>query len=211
VLLRAAASGWTLRCTKCKRVRTVPAPRQERFVPVPVVVSQGAASASHTLHVPLDGPVAIDDEYDLEGHRLRITALERPDGTRPSSAPGRDIKVLYAVVFDTVRLHYTLNMGETTRSFQEDLPPEEEIHIGSVREVQGVRLAIKTLKSDQNRTLHRGFLLARNVRRVFADLAPEGKRAGQRVRTRSRGAGPWGSKGASNKDRRPRGLGSRRK
>ena len=211
-VLRAAAAGWTVSCTVCGKVRTLPAPRQERFRAVPVVLSEGAASRTAQLQVPIAGTVGVDDEFDLDGHRVRVTAVEMPDGQRPKKAPGRDVKTLYAVVFDTVTLHYTVNQGDVTRSFQEQVVPEEEVHVGSVREVQGHRLAVKTLKSDQNRTLHRGYLLARNVSRVFADVAHAKARPGAKVKTRQRGAGPWGNNGArpSNKDKRPRGLGSRR-
>lgn len=209
-VLRAADSGWTVKCLRCKRVRTMPAPKQERFVPVPVIISEGGNSRTERLQVPLDGWVATDDEFDLDGHRVRVTAVEIDAGQRPKKAKGRDVRTLYAVMFDTVTLHYTVNMGELTKSFQEDVVPEEEIHVGSVREVQGERLAIKTLKSDQNRTLHRGYLYARNISRVFADVARS--KGGTREKTRQRGAGPWGNNGArpSNKDKRPRGLGSRR-
>jgi len=210
-VLRAAEAGWTVQCLRCRRVRTMPAPRQERYVPVPVILSEGATSRTAQVVVPLDGKVAVDDEFDLEGHRIRVTAVETAGGQRPKSAKGRDVKTLYAVLFDTVTLHYTVNQGDVTRSFQEQVAPEEEVHVGSVREVQGVRLAVKTLKSDQNRTLHRGFLFARNVHRVFADVARTAK--GTRERTRQRGAGPWGAQGKrpSNKDKRPRGTGSHRR
>ena len=209
-VLRAADSGWTVQCARCGRVRVLPAPRQERTVEVPVILSDGAKSRTERLHVPVSTGVSVNDEYDLEGHRVRITAVELRDGTRPKKAKGSDVKSLYAVIFDTVRLHYTVNQGDITKAFQEDVAPEEEIHIGSVRNVQGNKLAIKTLKSDQNRTLHRGFLFARSITRVFADVADKKARVGGRVKTRSRGAGPWGSKGPSTKDRKPRGTGSHR-
>lgn len=209
-VLRAAAANWTLRCERCKTTRTLPAPKQTRMHILPVILSEGATSRTASVAAELDGSVAIDDEFDLEGRRIRVTAVETAEGTRPKKAKTRDIRTVYAVLFDTVNLHYTVNQGEITRSFQEAVSPEEEIHVGTVREVQGVRLAIKTLKSDQNRTLHRGFLFARNITRVFADLAPDRANPGSKVRTRSRGAGPWGSQGPSNKDRRPRGLGGRR-
>jgi uncharacterized Zn finger protein len=210
IVMRAAEAAWTVQCMRCRTTRTMPAPKQERFIPVPVILSEGPASRTAQVQVPLDGKVAIDDEFDLEGRRVRVTAVETPDGRRPKSVKGREVKTLYAVFFDTVTLHYTVNQGEITRSFQEAVVPETEIHVGSVREVDGNRLAIKTLKSDQNRTLHRGYLYARNISRVFADMAMT--KQGNRERTRQRGAGPWGNNGArpSNKDRKPRGLGSRR-
>ena len=209
-VLRAAQANWTLRCDRCSLVRTLAAPAAPRMHILPVILSEGATSRTAQVAAELEGKVAIDDEFDLEGRRIRVTAVETIEGTRPKQAPTREIRTVYAVLFDTVNLLYTVNQGELTRSFQESVSPEEEIHVGTVREVQGVRLAIKTLKSDQNRTLHRGYLFARNIRRVFADLAPDKARIGQKVRTRSRGAGPWGSQGPSNRDKRPRGLGGRR-
>lgn len=209
-VLRAAAAKWTLRCERCQKTRTLPAPRAPRMQVLPVILSEGATSRTAQVAAELEGKVGIDDEFDLEGRRIRVTAVETIEGTRPKRAPTREIRTVYAVLFDTVNLHYTVNQGEITRSFQESVSPEEEIHVGTVREVQGVRLAIKTLKSDQNRTLHRGWLLARSITRVFADLAPDKARPGQKVKTRSRGAGPWGSQGPSNRDKRPRGLGGRR-
>lgn len=194
-VVRAATSSWVLKCVTCGLVRTIPAPRQARMRPVPVILSHGATSERREVVVPVEGTVATGDEFTLDERRIRVTAVELADGMRPPKALGRDVKVLYAVHFDTVTLHYTVNQGEVTQSFQEEVSPEEEVHIGSVREVQGLRLAVKTLKSDQNRTLHRGYLFAKSVRRVFADLAPEGKGPGSRVRTRRRGkaSGPPGT------------------
>ena len=202
VVLRAAESGWTVECLECHTKRTMPAPRKPRTTKVPVILSQGATARSLQIEVPLDEPVALDEEAEVDGQRIRFTALETREGTRPKKAPGRDIRTLYAVVYDTVRLRYTVNQGEVTQSFQEEAPPEAEIHVGLVREVQGVRLVVKTLKSDQNRTLHRGFLLARNVRRIFADLAPRGSKVGQPVKVRKRGAPPGQSKPRA-KDKKP--------
>ncbi|MDQ1446994.1 MAG: hypothetical protein QOI20_3458 [Acidimicrobiaceae bacterium] len=201
-VVRAAASGWTVECLECHTKRTVPAPPKPRTIQVPVILSQGAAARTIQLEVPLDDPIGVDAEAEAEGQRIRITALERRDGTRPKKAPGRELKMVYAVVYDTVRLRYTVNEGDLTRSFQEEAPPEEEIHVGIVREVQGLRLVVKTLKSDQNRTLHRGYLLARNVRRIFADVAPRGSKIGQAAKVRRRGA-PKGQSKPRSKDKRP--------
>ncbi len=202
-VLRAAAAGWTVRCLECKTPRTLPAPKKERTVVVPVILSQGATARTSKVEVPLDGPVAPDDEFQVEGHRIRITAVELADGQRPKSAPGRNLRMLYAVLFDTVAVNYTLNQGETTRAFREEVAPEEEIHIGRVREVQGIRLVVKTLKSDQNRTLQRGFLLARNVRRAFADMAPGKAQPGQKARVRRRGPPPGVKGQPKNRIKRP--------
>ena len=202
VLLRMAESGWLVECLECHTKRTVAAPPKPRTTLVPAILSQGALARSVQLEVPLDDPVRVDEEVEVDGSRVRITALERRDGSRPEKAPGREIKTVYAVVYDTVCLRYTVNEGDITRSFKEEAAPEEEIHIGIVREVQGINLVVKTLKSDQNRTIHRGFLMSRSVRRIFADLAPRGSKPGQKAKTRSRGA-PMGQSKPRSKDRRP--------
>ncbi len=208
-VVRAAAAAWTVQCVECGRVRTLPSPKMPKPVLVPVILAEGATSRKTVLELGTGDVVHNDDEFQLEGHRVLVTALELRDGQRPAKSKAEDLHQVYAVIFDTVTLHYTVNEGETTRSFQEPVSPEEEVHIGTIRDVAGLKLAIKTLKSDQNRTLHRGFLLARNVNRVFADVAAKKKaRHGDKVKTRNRGAGPWGSKGESNKDRKPRGTGS---
>ncbi len=209
-LLRAAASGWTLKCNECNIARVVPAPRKEKGTIIPIILSHGAASRSTQVEVGRESPVTIDDEMQVDGMRIRVTAVERPNGMRPTSALGKYIKTIYAVEFDTVALRYTVNHGEITKSFLEEVAPELEVQIGVVRNVQGVNLVIKTLKSDQNRTLHRGYLLARNVNRVFADLAPLGVYVGDRIKSRKRGA-PKGKSKPRTRDSRPRGLGPRRK
>src|SRR5687768_996881 len=63
-VLRAAPAGWTLRCLGCKAVRTVPAPPQARYVNVPLVLSEGQASRSGHIDVPLDSEVMVGDEVD---------------------------------------------------------------------------------------------------------------------------------------------------
>ena len=68
------------------------------------------------------------------------------------------------------------------------MDPDHPVQIGEIYESEGRLMAIKTLKSDQNRTLHKGFLLARNVRRAFCDAAPMDMRPGDFMSVRRRGA-----------------------
>jgi uncharacterized Zn finger protein len=152
-------------------------------MPVPTILSEGPTARTIQLQVPVAGPVAVDDEFDVDGHRVRITAVERPDGSRPKKAPGREIRFLYAVMFDTVTLRYTLNLGEITEALAEEVVPEEIVRVGDTRDVGGKSVLVKTLKSDQNRTIHHGGLPARHIVRVFCDLA------GTPLRRRGRLAG----------------------
>ncbi len=170
-VLRAAASGWTLRCTACGHVHTAPAPPQERTVRLPVVLAEGAASRTVHVEAPLDGPVSVGDEFQAEGHRILVTALDRQDGARSESSPGRELRALYAKVFDTVQLRLTLNEGETTRSFILDVSPEHVVAVGDVLEVEGLRLKVVNLLSEDLRTLRRGSLEAHRIRRAVVQEA----------------------------------------
>ena len=180
-------------------------PDLEEFVRIGVNTSTD--SAKRQMYLPSAGNYAVIVSDQRMPGMTGVELLRKARTVAPNA-----IRVLLTGYTDLASLVGSINQGEITRSFQESVSPEEEIHVGTVREVQGVRLAVKTLKSDQNRTLHRGYLYARNVSRVFADVAHARARPGAKVKTRQRGAGPWGNNGArpSNKDKKPRGLGSRR-
>lgn len=178
----------TLRCDSCGHMHRE-SPRHLRAIEVPLIISDGAASHRSALPVASTDEVRVNDEFEHDGHRMLVTAIEGPDGP-VRSARMADIKALHAKLFDQVAVKFSINEGETTRSYTVDMEPEQEVHVGEVLDLEGRLAVVKTLKSDQNRTLHRGFLLARNVRRAFCDPAPSGTRRGQRVATRTRGAPP---------------------
>lgn len=205
-VLREAAGHTTLRCTECGHVRTE-APRKPRHTDLALVLSDGHRSWSDRILVPDDEPVAVGDEFDHEGSRWLVTGVERTDGHATASAPAAQLRTCFAKRFDQVVLKVSVNEGEVTRSYEEAVDPERPVHIGEVLQVQERLLVVKTLKSDQNRTLHRGFLLARNVRRVFCDPAPPKARPGAVMAVRRRGAGKPAAKGDG---RRAPGTGARK-
>lgn len=174
-VVRAAASGWTLRCAACRHVHAAPAPPGERTVTVPVVLADGATSRPTRIQVPLDGAVAVGDEFEAEGHRIRVTALERTDGAAATSAAGRDLRSLSAKVYDTLSLRLSLNEGERTRSFRLEVEPERRLEVGELLEVEGLQLRIASLLSDDFRTLRKGSLEAPRVRRVLCQPADRAK------------------------------------
>lgn len=189
-VLNATANSITLRCLECGHVHSQ-APAAERPLGLQLVVSdQEGRAFSDSLVVVADEDVAVGDEFEHQGRRLLVTGLEAQDGTFPSKAKTQNLRVLHAKRFDVVALKLSLNEGDKTRSFEQFVDPDDKISIGTVRVADGVPMVIKTIKSDQNRTLHKGFLLARNVRRAFCDAAPANAREGDRLDTRLRGAPP---------------------
>ena len=206
-VLKAGEASVTVRCTECHEVRTFSPPRM-RVVRLRLIVSHDKESWSTFLETPSDEEVAVGHEFEMDGHRMLVTGIETVTEGAPDKARASDVRVVQAKVFDEVALKLSLNEGEVTTSFEVPLDPDVPVHVGEVFEAQGRRMVVKTLKSDQNRTLHKGFLLARNVRRAFCDPAPEGVQPGEVVSTRRRGA-PASRKGEgpTSRIKAPRPLG----
>lgn len=202
----------TIQCTECSSVRSINPPKRAPIIDINTVVSQDTQSWNVSIPTPSDESIEEGDEFELDDHRMIVTAIELAGQQRKPKALARDITTLFAKVFDTVPLKLSVNEGEKTRSYKLDVEPDMEVPIGLVLEVEGRLLAIKTLKSDQNRTLHKGFLLARNIRRAFCDEAPRRAKVGQVVGTRRRGLPPGEkSSSPSNRIKGPRqGSGKRR-
>ena len=175
-----------LQCEDCQRVERFDA--STKTVRLQLIVSAGDRSFREPIEAVPSDELRVGDEFEHNGHRLLITALQGARDEKPKEARAADVRAIHARLFDTVPLKLSVNEGETTRSYQIDVLPEFELAVGQVVEAQGVRLVVKTLKSDQNRTLHKGFLLARNIRRAFCDPAPRRAKVGEIVKTRPRGA-----------------------
>lgn len=199
-VLRASSNSRTLRCLDCDAVFTA-SPATDRTTPLRLIVSEAGESQPQALEVVTTDIVSLGDEFEADGHRYLVTSIEGPVGPTTSCRVS-EAKVVHAKLFDQVQLQISVNEGEVTRSYQLPVEPEEPVRIGQVLEVEGRLVAVKTLKSDQNRTIRKGFLFARNVRRAFCDPAPPKARPGDQVPTRSRRApaptrkrgppkGPW--------------------
>lgn len=220
-LLKATPHSITVRCKECDDVRTM-SPPQMKTLELKLVVSHAGEAWSDRIEVPSDEEIEVGFEFELNDHRMIVTGLEFPEG-KADKGLARDIKVLHAKVFDTVPLKLSVNEGDITKSFRLDVDPDRPVQIGEVVRADGRLLLIKTLKSDQNRTLHKGGLPARNVVRAFCDPAPLRAREGQVMTTRPRGRakpgaprttfgpGPRGSKHSTTSARKSSGAGPTRK
>lgn len=186
-ILHGSTGSLTIRCTDCNAVRTINPPRQDTIIELNAVISHEEKSWNVRIPTPSTETIAQGDEFELDGHRMIVTALELDGQQSVKKAKAADVRSLFAKVFDTVPLKLSVNEGDVTKSYRLDVDPDMEIPVGLVLDADGTLLAIKTLKSDQNRTLHKGFLLARNVRRAFCDPAPRRAKSGDVVKTRKRG------------------------
>lgn len=190
----------TLRCMECHHVHSTSPPRQSD-VDLSLIVSEGEESRRETICVATSERVRDGDEFDHDGHRLLVTGLEDERGVRVREARAAELKTIYAKVFDAVPVKITLNIGPVTHSLEAPRKPEDKVHIGEVIEADGRRVLVKTLKSDRNRTIRKGFLLARSVRRAFCDPAPEKAQEGEILPVRQ--PRPWESRTAGLRARGP--------
>lgn len=208
-LLKASEHNVTVRCEECRDTRTMSPPRL-RTVTLQVIVSEGPESWTAHLDAPSDETIGVGDEFEFEGHRMIVTGIDMPEG-KATSGMARDVHVVHAKVFDKVSLKISVNEGEVTRSYELQVDPDRPVQIGEVLAVDDRLVAVKTMKSDQNRTLHKGVLAARNLVRVFCDPAPPHAVAGEVVLTRRRGAPKGSTQGPKSRIKAPRAAGPRRR
>ncbi|MGB1586682.1 MAG: HVO_0476 family zinc finger protein [Thermoplasmatota archaeon] len=185
-LLKESASNLTVQCLDCDRVHSF-SPKRAKVVSLPLVISDGDQSMSDALETFDQESIAVGDEFEHGDHRMMVTGMEGHDGRHHDRLDAKDIKVLHAKLFDTVPLKMSVNEKEVTKSYRLEVSPERAVSIGEIIAVDGRKLKVKTLKSDQNRTLHKGFLLARNIRRAFCDEVPHWVKEGKIMPVRKRG------------------------
>lgn len=180
------AQNLTLQCIECHNVFTTPNKRQRRRK-LHLNISEDGRAVRQEFEMGMEEDVAVGDEFDFDGHRLLVTGMENAAGQWVKKAQGHELKTLHAKIFDYVWLNLSMNENDITRSFRTQVEPEFEVHIGDRITVDEVRMIVKTLKSDMNRTINRGFLYSRNIVRAFCDPAPTRK---ERYALRRRGAPP---------------------
>ncbi len=208
-LLKPGENSITVQCDDCGLVRSITPPRV-RIIDLKLIVSDEGVARNERMEVPRQEEVAVGLEFDLNDQRLIVTGIEI-EGKQVKKAKAEDIKVLHAKVFNTVPLRFSVNEDDKTTSFRVDVDPDTPVSIGEVFKVDGQLICVKTIKSDQNRTLHRGYLAARNIVRCFCDPAPWKAKPGQIVKARKRGAPPTRRSAPTSRVKAPRAAGPRRR
>lgn len=192
-ILKDTPNGMTVRCGECHGIRNIQ-PRRAKITTLPLIVSVEEQSLRDYIDVPTLEEIKVGDEFEHNGHRMLVTAIQDQEHNRVEKAEAAQVQLIHAKLYDTVRLKCSINVKDVTKSEELIVSPEFEVHMGMVIELpSGAKGVVKSLKSDQNRTLHKGFLMARNIVRVFMDPAPTRARHGNRYSYRQRGL-PMGKK-----------------
>ncbi|MGB1698195.1 MAG: HVO_0476 family zinc finger protein [Thermoplasmatota archaeon] len=185
-LLRETEHNVTLRCIECKHVWTFNPPK-ERTIHVRLIVSNMAESHYEQIEVVRDDEIRVGDDFQHDGERMLVTDLQLLDERHVKKAKAYELRAIFCKLFNEVPLKISVNRREKTKSYEELTEPEREVWIGEIIEMEGRKFIVKTIKSDQNRTINKGFLFAKNIRRVFCDDAPEWWKVGDIKEVRKRG------------------------
>lgn len=185
-LLRETAHNVTLKCEECHHVWTFNPPKA-KSIETRLVISAGEESYYEKIDVVQGDEVKVGDDFHHNDHRMLITDIQIHDERHVPKAIAEDIKAIFCKLFNVVPLKISVNRRDKTHSYQEDVEPEREVYIGEILQMEGRNFIVKTLKSDQNRTINKGFLFAKNIRRAFCDDAPEWWKPGDIKEVRKRG------------------------
>ena len=160
----------TVRCSSCGRVSSVTV-REDRPIPVSVVVSEGDHSVRQTVEFSPDEFVSVGDRIEQDGHLLRLTAIEVGERRVLASRAG-DVRTVWAKQVDRVRVKIAVNKGNRTVSHEVEAAPDEEFEVGDVVDLGRERALIHRIAVD-GRTLRRGTARAEEIVRVYAKRVRE--------------------------------------
>jgi uncharacterized Zn finger protein len=153
------------RCSSCGFTAKVEL-KDQGPVPVKVVVSRGERSRVQQVDLPPEDEIAVGDELMVGAHRVKVRSIES-GGRRVDEAAAEDIDTVWATFHDHVTVHFSVNKGSKTQSFEVKAQPEEEFIINELEDVGGLTVVIHAIKTE-GRMLHAGSARAEDIVRVYA-------------------------------------------
>jgi len=160
----------TVKCSSCGRVRSVTV-REDRPLPVPIIVSDGTESVRGTIEFGPDELVQVGERLDFEGHHIEVTAIESEERRVPASK-ARNVRTVWAKRVDRVRLKISVNKGNRTVTHVLDAAPDEEFEIGDIVDLGRERAVIHRIQAG-GRALRRGSVAAEDIVRIYGKIVRE--------------------------------------
>jgi uncharacterized Zn finger protein len=119
---------------------------------VDVVVSQDGESFTADVTAPPDEPIAVGDEFVVDGTALvqvRVTAVERDDDSRVDEAPAGDVATLWTRVVDNVGVNVTVHPTDGNRDESHSLkvyvPGDREFVVGETESLGGEEFEVEAI------------------------------------------------------------------
>ena len=156
-----------VKCSGCgHRYNTVIS--EEKPVTIPLIVSEGPSSKKESIELASAETVERGREYQLDRNTIKITGIETDNGG-VKSAKARDIRTLWAVKFDRLKIRVSINKGSKTLSRVIWAVPDEEFFVGDVIRIRGDSVAIHSIKTT-NKHIKTGSAEARDIVRLYAKI-----------------------------------------
>jgi len=153
------------RCRTCGTV-SHQAVKSAEVLKVPIVVSAGAESVRTTIEAEEGEVISVGDELVVDGLPVLVRSIEVGHETRVSSAPASDVRTVWAVRYDSVKVKFSINVGPRTKMAEADAAPDEEFTVGDIVEAAGLTSVIHSIKT-RGGAVRRGSVAARDIVRVY--------------------------------------------
>ncbi len=162
----------TVQCQTCRDIRHLEIPAEKPCM-VPMVLSDGGNSRKVEIEFGRDEGVMINDEIFFEDHNILITSIES-EGKRVKRRLAREISMLCAVVFDTVKVKVAIVKGSTTASELVEAVPDKEFAVGDLLEFGRKKVIITKIKTLMKMVYREGRPVeARDIRRIYTRIVRE--------------------------------------
>ncbi len=153
-----------VKCSECGNVHKASI-KEDKKVRVRAIISDGDRSKKTFIELYPNDRVGIDDEFMVDGQRVRIRAIETGE-KRVESAPVHDIKTLWLQRYDRVKVKFSINKKDVTVSKSIFASPDEEFYIGDSLQIDRDYIVIHRIKTERG-IVRKGGVQARDIVRVY--------------------------------------------
>ena len=124
------------RCLTCRTTHpfTAEIPRE---VQIPVILSEGATSALHRVHLPREHPIRVGDSIRVASREVRIQRVEWQAGTPRTADRAHQVRTLWTVPDDYVILRMALAEGARTLPLRARVRADFRLVPGDLMNVEG--------------------------------------------------------------------------
>ncbi len=164
---------YVLRCRNCGYTyRKVI--KEEKMKDIKVIWSWRDKSQVKRYSTFEDDVISVGEEIRVDGINSLVTAIDSR-GKRVERARAGDVDTLWVKRFDRVVVKVSVNRGERTTSHEIIASPDEEFYIGDIIDLDGHHAVIHKIKTEE-RFIHRGGAMAREIVRIYAKAIREVRR-----------------------------------
>ena len=153
-----------VKCSVCGNVHRASI-KEDKKVKVRAIISDGENSRKTFIELYPNDRVGIDDEFMMDGTRVRIRAIET-EQRRVESAPVHDIKTLWLQRYDKVKVKFSINRKDVTVSRSIYASPDEEFYVGDSLQIDRDYVVIHRIKTEQG-IVRKGGAQARDIVRIY--------------------------------------------